>query len=70
MPVLQDTVYAERAEAAAAELKAAGASRIHLAGRPGERREAYERAGIDEFLFAGADAVTALSAALDDMGVA
>ncbi|MGP3950085.1 methylmalonyl-CoA mutase family protein [Streptomyces sp. 7N604] len=65
-----DTVYAEQAEAAAAELKAAGATRIYLAGRPGESRGAYERAGVDEFLFAGADAVAALSAALDDMGVA
>ncbi|MGP3981584.1 methylmalonyl-CoA mutase family protein [Streptomyces sp. KR80] len=65
-----DTLYAEQAEAAAAELKAAGASRVYLAGRPGEQRDAYLRAGVDAFVFAGADAVAVLSAALDDMGVA
>ncbi|MFI1963295.1 methylmalonyl-CoA mutase family protein [Streptomyces pathocidini] len=65
-----DSVYAEEAEAAASALKAAGAPRVYLAGRPGERREAYERAGVDAFVFAGADAVAVLTAALDDMGVA
>ncbi|MFG2194138.1 methylmalonyl-CoA mutase family protein [Streptomyces sp. NPDC048639] len=65
-----DAVYAERAEQVAAELTAAGATRIQLAGRPGEKRSAYEAAGIGTFLYAGADAVAALTAALDDMGVA
>ncbi|MEU8569564.1 methylmalonyl-CoA mutase subunit beta [Streptomyces pathocidini] len=65
-----DSVYAAEAEAAASALKAAGVPRVYLAGRPGERREAYERAGVDAFVFAGADAVAALTAALDDMGVA
>lgn len=65
-----DALYAEQAEAAAAALKAAGATRVHLAGRPGERQAAYEAAGVDAFVFAGCDAVGVLSSALDDMEVA
>ncbi|MGK5626952.1 methylmalonyl-CoA mutase family protein [Streptomyces sp. URMC 123] len=65
-----DALYAEQAEAVAAALKAAGARRVYLAGRPGERREAYLRAGVDEFVAAGCDAVAVLTSALDDMGVA
>ncbi|GAA0465666.1 methylmalonyl-CoA mutase family protein [Streptomyces sp. NPDC046215] len=65
-----DKLYAEQAEPVAAALKEAGALRVFLAGRPGERREAYERAGVDEFVFAGGDAVAVLSSVLDRMGVA
>ncbi|MFE3093839.1 methylmalonyl-CoA mutase family protein [Streptomyces sp. NPDC059248] len=65
-----DTLYAEQAAAVAEALKAAGARRIYLAGRPGELRETYERAGVDEFVFAGGDAVDVLSRALDLIGVA
>jgi len=59
-----DALYAERAGAAAAELRSAGATWIFLAGRPG----AY--AGVDEYVFAGCDAVAVLSSVLDRMGVA
>ena len=45
--------------------KAAGALRVFLAGRPGEQRETYVRAGVDEFVFAGCDAVAVLTSALD-----
>ncbi|MCC9310594.1 methylmalonyl-CoA mutase small subunit [Kitasatospora sp. RB6PN24] len=65
-----DRLYAEHAKAVAAALKAAGARRVLLAGRPGELREALERAGVDEFVFAGGDAVALLSALLDEIGVA
>ncbi|MFE0044918.1 methylmalonyl-CoA mutase small subunit [Streptomyces albireticuli] len=66
-----DKVYAEQAEAVAASLKEAGARRVFLAGRPGtDEREAYLRAGVDEFVFAGGDAVAVLSSVLDRMGVA
>ena len=37
-----DALYAEYGEAAAAALKAAGARYVVLAGRPGDRREAYQ----------------------------
>ncbi|MCP3819655.1 methylmalonyl-CoA mutase subunit beta [Streptomyces sp. A3M-1-3] len=65
-----DKLYAEQAEAVAAALKSAGAQRVFLAGRPGEHREAYLRAGVDAFVFAGGDAVAVLSSVLDDLGVA
>ncbi|MEV8414976.1 methylmalonyl-CoA mutase small subunit [Streptomyces niveus] len=65
-----DPVYAEQAAQVAAALKAAGATRVYLAGRPGEQRETLIRAGVDEFVAVGDDAVAVLSAALDHLGVA
>lgn len=58
-----DALYEERAESAVAELRAAGASHVSLAGRPGQY------AGVDSYVFAGCDAVAVLSATLDRMGV-
>ncbi|MGI5373171.1 methylmalonyl-CoA mutase family protein [Streptomyces sp. CA-251387] len=58
-----DALYEEQAATAAADLKAAGASHVFLAGRPGEY------AGVDGYVFAGCDAVAVLSATLDRMGV-
>ncbi|MCW2930254.1 MAG: methylmalonyl-CoA mutase small subunit [Actinomycetia bacterium] len=60
-----DALYAEYAEAAAAALKAAGARRVVLAGRPGDRREAYQSAGVDDFGYAGGDAVATLTTVFD-----
>ncbi|MEU0371712.1 methylmalonyl-CoA mutase family protein [Streptomyces sp. NPDC006283] len=65
-----DALYAEQAGPVAEALKAAGALRVFLAGRPGEQRETYERAGVDEFVVAGGDAVAVLASALDRIGVA
>lgn len=58
-----DTLYEERASTVAAELKAAGASHVFLAGRPGRYTD------VDAYVFAGCDAVAVLSATLDRMGV-
>jgi len=55
-----DEVYAREAEATAKALKAAGAKRVLLAGRPGEAEAALRAAGVDEFLYAGQNAVTTL----------
>ena len=55
-----DEVYARDAEAAAKALKQAGATRVLLAGRPGEAEPALRAAGVDGFLFAGQDAVATL----------
>ncbi|GAA2135772.1 methylmalonyl-CoA mutase family protein [Kitasatospora kazusensis] len=63
-----DKLYEESAEEAAAALRSAGARRILLAGKPGERREAYRRAGVDEFVFAGCDAVAVLTSVIDEIG--
>ncbi|MDJ0343589.1 methylmalonyl-CoA mutase family protein [Streptomyces sp. H10-C2] len=65
-----DKLYAEQAGEVAAALVEAGARRVFLAGRPGGQREAYLRAGVDEFVFAGGDAVAVLASVLDRMGVA
>ncbi|MFE9426929.1 methylmalonyl-CoA mutase family protein [Kitasatospora sp. NPDC006697] len=60
-----DPLYAEHAERVAAELTAAGAAKVLLAGRPGDQREAYQRAGVDEFVYAGGDAIAVLTSVLD-----
>ncbi|MFI2347767.1 methylmalonyl-CoA mutase small subunit [Streptomyces sp. NPDC019443] len=65
-----DALYAEQAAPVAEALKAAGALRVFLAGRPGEQRETYVQAGVDEFVVAGGDAVAVLTSALDRIGVA
>lgn len=58
-----DALYAERAEDTARELRAAGATHVSLAGRPAEY------AGVDSYVFAGCDAVSVLTDALDRLGV-
>jgi methylmalonyl-CoA mutase len=58
-----DKVYAERAEDAAKALHAAGARHIYLAGRPGEQEASLRLAGVNEFIFAGGDALAALQQA-------
>lgn len=65
-----DAVYAEQAEPVAKALKAAGAERIYLAGQPGDHRDAYVAAGIDEFVFTGGNAQAVLGAALDALEAA
>ena len=55
-----DEDYAARGHAFARALKAAGARWLALAGRPGEAANAWREAGVDDFLFVGADAVAAL----------
>jgi methylmalonyl-CoA mutase len=56
-----DAVNAEHAEATAKALKAAGAKLVLMAGRPGDREAALKAAGVDQFLFAGTDAVAILA---------
>jgi methylmalonyl-CoA mutase len=58
-----DKVYAEQAVAAAQALQAAGARHIYLAGRPGEQEPALRAAGVDDFIFAGGDALASLQEA-------
>ncbi|GAA1937982.1 methylmalonyl-CoA mutase subunit beta [Kitasatospora viridis] len=60
-----DQLYAEHAEALATALKGAGARLVLLAGKPGEQREAYQRAGVDEFVHLGSDAVAVLGTVFD-----
>ncbi|MFJ8210938.1 methylmalonyl-CoA mutase family protein [Streptomyces sp. NPDC096033] len=60
-----DALYEEQAAEVAAALRGAGASTVFLAGRPGTSAGA-----VDEYVFAGCDAVAVLSSVLDRMGVA
>ncbi|MFD7261411.1 methylmalonyl-CoA mutase family protein [Streptomyces sp. NPDC059874] len=59
-----DALYEEQAEAVAAALRAAGATTVYLAGKPGTAE-----AAVDAYVFAGCDAVAVLSSVLDRMGV-
>jgi len=54
-----DALYQEQAEAVAKALRAAGARRIYLAGRPASVPD------VDEYVYTGCDAVAVLSLLLD-----
>jgi methylmalonyl-CoA mutase len=58
-----DKVYAARAAAAAKALQAAGARHIYLAGRAGEQEASLRAAGINDFIFAGGNALATLQEA-------
>jgi methylmalonyl-CoA mutase len=58
-----DKTYAGHATAAAKALQAAGAKHIYLAGRPGEQEAALRAAGVNDFIFAGGDALAMLQEA-------
>jgi methylmalonyl-CoA mutase len=55
-----DKVYAGHAAAAAKALQAAGVKHIYLAGRPGEQEAGFRAAGVNDFVFAGGDALATL----------
>jgi len=59
-----DALYTEHAASTAAALKDAGAQRVLLAGKPGEW------SAVDGYIFVGCDAIAALTAVLDESGVA
>lgn len=56
-----DEFYARDAVEAAELFRKAGVERILLAGRPGEREAALRAAGVEDFVFAGCDALAVLS---------
>lgn len=60
-----DAKYAEEAVAAAQALKAGGAHRLYLAGRPGDLEGALRDAGVDEFISVGVDVIDVLTRALE-----
>ena len=63
-----DRRYGEQAEEMARALKAAGCTWLALAGNPGEAREAYQAAGIDDFVAMGGDLLAVLQAAWGALG--
>jgi len=58
-----DKVYAGLADDAAKALQDAEARHIYLAGRPGEQEAAFRAAGVNDFIFAGGDALATLQEA-------
>ncbi|MCG8458431.1 MAG: methylmalonyl-CoA mutase family protein [Holophagales bacterium] len=64
-----DERYGELVPAAASALLAAGATRLYLAGRPGEAEERYRAAGVSDFVYLGCDAVVVLEGLLDHLGI-
>ncbi len=60
-----DKIYEKEAAAALAALHSAGAKRVYLAGRPGEREAALRTAGVQSFIYEGCDALATLTAAYD-----
>ncbi len=63
-----DTINAALAEPTARALKNAGAKLVLMAGRPGTSENALSHAGVDQFLFAGADAVAVLKGLQERLG--
>ncbi len=56
-----DAINATMAAPTATALKANGARVVLMAGRPGEREAALKSAGVDQFIFAGSDALAVLA---------
>ena len=54
-----DKIYADEAAAAASALKQAGAT-VLLAGRPGEHENAWNKAGVTTYIYAGCDVLSTL----------
>lgn len=65
-----DRVVEQSAAKFAAALREAGATRVYLAGKPGERRDELTSNGVDEFIHVGIDAIDTLRRALEALGVA
>jgi methylmalonyl-CoA mutase len=65
-----DDAYAEQAEAVAKAFKASDVKGIALAGRPGEFERSWRAAGVEEFIFAGGDAVGMLQSLYRRIGSA
>jgi methylmalonyl-CoA mutase len=55
-----DEAYVAKAEAFAKAIKAVGVKRLALAGPPGDHEAIWRAAGVDDFIFVGADALGAL----------
>lgn len=65
-----DKAYPAHAAPAAEALRQAGCKRIYLAGRPGELEASLREAGVQEFIFAGGDALALLTNAWTEIEAA
>lgn len=64
-----DPVYEQMAGEVAPALKQAGCQYLFLAGAPGEKKDAYMQAGVDDFIFLGCDLLKTTTATLARLGV-
>jgi methylmalonyl-CoA mutase len=64
-----DELYGQEAVAAAELIKAAGATYIYLAGRPGDIEAALKAAGVQGFIYMGCDVLKTLQAAHGILGM-
>lgn len=64
-----DKLYPDLVPDTAAQLKAAGARSIVLAGRPGENEQAWRDAGVDRFIFISCNVLATLQELLTEEGV-
>lgn len=64
-----DKLYPDFIPQVTPALKAAGARTVILAGHPGENKEAWEQAGIDQFIYIGCDVLGTLQTLLKEYGV-
>ena len=63
-----DPLYEEMVATVAPALKTAGCKRLYLAGHPGDKKDAYMQAGVDDFIFMGADVQVTTHSALALLG--
>ena len=64
-----DALYEQMAQPVAEALKAAGCSYLFLAGAPGDKKDLYKSAGIDDFIFMGGDVLQTNRSVLAHLGV-
>ena len=64
-----DPVYEEMVGSVAPALKAAGCEKLFLAGHPGDKRDQYTGAGVDDFIFLGGNVLDTLRGTLGQLGV-
>ncbi len=64
-----DGIYESMVASVAPALKAAGCSYLFLAGAPGDKKDAFVAAGVDDFIFLGCDVLATLRRVHDLLGV-
>lgn len=64
-----DPIYEHLAQPVTQALKAAGCTYLFLAGAPGDEKDLYTAAGIDDFIFMGGDVLKTNRSVLAHLGV-
>ena len=64
-----DPLYETMVASVAPALKTAGCEHLFLAGHPGDKRDEYAGAGVDDFIFMGGDVLNTTRATLAKLGV-